>query len=139
MNNVILNGAGSNSLNRGIKLQNGSIIIEYKKTSNNTSAEAIGVFYVTSFRDNKNRYPDCRTADYCAITNLDNGQIAFEERCSRKTTERRLLRHLNRIGYSYPYDPDSTEADSQLKGYFVKIYKVNSYKMNLDLPDEEIF
>lgn len=72
------------------------------------------------------------------MVNLDNGQLAFEERCSRATTERRVLRYLTRAGFSYPYDPNSHEQDSKFYNMRVQVYNNGNYKMNLELGDEYI-
>ena len=90
-------------LDRNIKLTNGAVVVQ--KENNNV----IGVYLVISFRDNKNKYGGDTTSTYCSLVNLDNGQLAFEERCSRTTTERRVLRHLTRAGFSCPYNPNSHE------------------------------
>lgn len=65
------------------------------------------------------------------MVNLDNGQLAFEERCSRATTERRVLRHLTRAGFSYPYDPNSHEQDSKFYNMRVQVYNVGMVATSL--------
>lgn len=119
-------------LDRNIKLTNGAVVVQ--KENNN----AIGVYLVISFRDNKNKYGGDTTSIYCSLVNLDNGQLAFEERCSRATTERRVLRHLTRAGFSYPYNPNSHEQDSKFYNMRVQVYNNGNYKMNLELGDEYI-
>ena len=93
---------------------------------------------MVSFRDNKNKYGNDSTNSYCTLINLDNGQFAFEERCSRATTERRVLRHLTRAGFTYPYDPNSREQDSKFYNMRVQVYNNGNYKVNLELGDEYI-
>ena len=93
---------------------------------------------VVSFRDNKNKYNGSSTTSYCTLVNLDNGQIAFEERCSRATTERRVLRHLTRAAYSYPYNPDSHEQDYKFQNMRIQVYPCGNYKVNLELGEEYI-
>lgn len=67
------------------------------------------------------------------MLNLDSGQFAFEERCSRNTTVRRVLRHLLRVGYTMPYNPDATDDDFQLRNYDVEVHDCGNYKMELVL------
>ena len=89
MNNISIKGiCECADLDRKVNLGNGSIVIQKEKD------QVIGVYLVVSFRDNKNKYNGSSTTSYCTLVNLDNGQIAFEERCSRAPTERRVLRHL---------------------------------------------
>lgn len=98
----------------------------------------IDVYLVVSFRDNKNKYGHDSTTNYCTLVNLDNGQIAFEERCSRATTERRVLRHLTRTGFSMPYNPDSREQDYKFQNMRIQVYPSGNYKVNLELGEEHI-
>lgn len=131
MNNISINGVYEcSNLDRKILLNNGSLVVHKK------NEEVLGVYLVVSFRDNKNKYENCRTSDYCSVIDLDSGQLVFEERCSRNSTERRLLRHLTRAGYSMPYDPDSKADDYKYKNMRIQIYKNGNYKMNLNLLDE---
>ena len=65
------------------------------------------------------------------MINLDTGQFAFEERCSRNTTERRVLRHLTRSGYDYPYNPDSHAQDSKFSDMEIQVIDIGDYQMNL--------
>lgn len=119
------------NLDRKIALRNGSVVIHKKK------GQVIGVYLVISFRDNKNRYQGC-TTHHCTLVDMDTGQLAFEERCSRRTTERRVLRHLLRAGYSQPYNPDSCEQDYLFEGMEVHVYPNGNYKINLELGEELI-
>ena len=119
-------------LDRKVNLGNGSIVIQKEKD------QVIGVYLVVSFRDSKNKYNGSSTTSYCTLVNLDNGQIAFEERCSRATTERRVLRHLTRAGYSYPYNPDSHEQDYKFQNMRIQVYPCGNYKVNLELGEEYI-
>lgn len=119
-------------LDRKINLSNGAIIVQ--KENN----RVIGVYLVISFRDDKNKYKNDSTKGYCSLANLDTGQLAFEERCSRVTSERRVLRHLTRAGYSYPYNPDSHEQDSRFSNMRVQVYQNGNYKINLELGEEHI-
>lgn len=133
MNNISIKGVCECAdLDRKINLSNGSIIIQKEK------GQVIGVYLVVSFRDNKNKYGSDSTTSYCSLINLDNGQFAFEERCSRATNERRVLRHLTRAGYSYPYNPDSCDQDSKFSNMRVQVYSNGNYKINLELGEEYI-
>jgi len=133
MNNISIKGiCECVDLDRNIKLTNGAIVIQKENDS------VIGVYLVVSFRDNKNKYGNDSTNSYCTLINLDNGQFAFEERCSRATTERRVLRHLTRAGFTYPYNPNSREQDSKFYNMRVQVYNNGNYKVNLELGDEYI-
>lgn len=133
MNNISIKGiCECVDLDRNIRLTNGSIVIQKEND------KVVGVYLVVSFRDNKNKYGNDSTNSYCTLINLDNGQFAFEERCSRATTERRVLRHLTRAGFTYPYDPNSREQDSKFYNMRVQVYNNGNYKVNLELGDEYI-
>lgn len=132
MNNVsIKDVCECNDLDRKVDLRDGSLIIQKKNET------VISVHMVIPFRDNKNKYSGDQTSNYCTLVNIDTGKIAFEERCSRKTTERRILRHLTRAGFSYPYDPDSTDQDYKFSDMSVQVYKNGNYKVNLELLAED--
>lgn len=133
MNNISIKGVCKCAdLDRKINLGNGSIVIQKE------NEQIIGVYLVISFRDNKNKYGNDSTSSYCTLVNLDSGQIAFEERCSRATTERRVLRHLTRAGFSMPYDPNSREQDNKFANMRVQVYPNGNYKMDFDLGEEYI-
>lgn len=119
-------------LDRKINLSNGSIIVQKEKE------QVIGVYLVIPFRDNKNKYGGDNTGTHCSLVNLDNGQLVFEERCSRATTERRVLRHLTRSGYTYPYNPNSRDQDDKFSDMRVQVYQNGNYKVNLELGEEHI-
>lgn len=128
MNNVVIRGQKQYvDLNRKLNLHNGSIVL-LKDKGNGDRIEAI--YYVISFRDNKNKYSGS-TTPYCTLLDLDTGKLAFEERCSRNTTVRRVLRHLLRLGYTMPYNPDATDEDYHLRNYDVDVYECGNYKMEL--------
>ena len=133
MDNISIKGVCECAdLDRKVNLSNGAIVIQKERE------QVIGVYLVVSFRDNKNKYNGDNTCSYCTLINLDNGKNAFEERCSRATTERRVLRHLTRAGYSYPYNPDSHEQDSKFSNMRVQVYPNGNYKVNLELGEEYI-
>ena len=133
MNNISIKGVCEcTNLDRKINLSNGSIVIQKEQE------QVIGVYLVISFRDNKNKYNGDSTGSYCSLVDLDNGQLVFEERCSRATTERRVLRHLTRAGYSYPYNPNSPDQDYKFQKMSVQVYYNGNYKIDLDLNEEYI-
>lgn len=112
MRNISIKGVcDCADLDRKVNLSNGSIVIQKEKD------KVIGVYLVVSFRD----YGRADTSSYCTLVNLDSGQLAFEERCSRATTERRVLRHLTRAGYSMSYNPNSCEQDYKFQKMRIKI------------------
>lgn len=95
MKHITINGQKKTAqLEKELSLKNGSLVL-LKHTEN-----IVGVYMVVSFRDNKNRYKGQDTAPYCTLLDLDLGSYVFEERCSRKTTVRRVLNHILRLGSS---------------------------------------
>ena len=132
MKNVSIKGiCECNDLDRNIDLRDGSLVVHKKRDS------ILDVYFVVPFRDSKNKYNGDQTATYCTLVNLDTGKIAFEERCSRRTTERRMLRHLTKAGHSYPYNPDSIEKDYLYTNMTIQVYKNGKFKMNLELCEED--
>lgn len=128
MNNVFIKAAKQiTHLDKEIKLSNGIIVIMKEREN------IFGAYLVISFRDNKERYRGQGTQSYCSLINLDSGQFAFEERCSRKTTVRRVLNHILRLGYVLPYDPNNKTNDSRLGTYNIEVYPIGDYKMEIDL------
>ena len=133
MNNISIKGVCECAdLDRKVNLSNGSIVIQKEKD------QVIGVYLVISFRDNKNKYNGSDTSSYCTLVNLDSGQLAFEERCSRATTERRVLRHLTKSGYSMPYNPNARDQDYKFQNMRIQVYQNGNYKVNLELGEEYI-
>ena len=133
MNNISIKGVCECAdLDRKVNLSNGSIVIQKEKD------QVVGVYLVVSFRDNKNKYSGGSTSSYCTLVNLDNGQIAFEERCSRATTERRVLRHLTRAGFSMSYDINDRDQDYKFQNMRIQVYPNRNYKVNLELGEEYI-
>lgn len=133
MNNISIKGVCECAdLDRKVNLSNGSIVIQKEKD------QVIGVYLVISFRDNKNKYNGSDTSSYCTLVNLDSGQLAFEERCSRATTERRVLRHLTKAGYSMPYNPNTRDQDYKFQNMRIQVYQNGNYKVNLELGEEYI-
>lgn len=131
MNNIFIRGQRQiTNLERKLNLHNGSIVV-LKNRNKDDAVETI--YYVVSFRDNKGKYGGANTTQYCTLLDLDTGKFAFEERCSRSTTVRRVLRHLLRCGYTMPYNPDATDDDYRLCEYDVDVYENGQYKMELVL------
>ena len=116
MKHIFING--KNNLEKEISLNNGSLVLQKNK------GEVINVFMVISFRDNKNRYVDNDTRAYCTLVNLDTGYNAFEERCSRNTTVRRVLNHLLSVGV-VDRDYDYGNAD-------IEVIPVGKYNLNVE-------
>lgn len=128
MNNVFIKGQIPDlNLDRKLNLHNGSLIIVKQRDT------ITGIYMVVSFRDNKNKYNGSNTTSYYSLVNLDNGSLAFEERCSRSTTVRRVLNHVLRLGFSMPYNPNSKENDNQMKDYDIDYYGNGAYKLEVDL------
>ena len=122
MKNITINGLRKKvNLEREITLNNGALV--FKKYDD----KIVDVFMVVSFRDNKNRYNGADTAKYCTLVNLDNGVFPFEERCSRKTTVRRVLSHLLRLN---DYGCNRCSADDYDE-FDIEVYAPNTY--NLDV------
>ncbi len=113
-------------LEREIVLNNGAIVV----VKNGNDGNIISVYMVVSFRDNKNRYEGDSTKNYCTLLNLDNGEFAFEERCSRKTTVRRVLNHILRLGCSdYSYN---TSIPVERYGNFdIEVYRSGNYTIDI--------
>lgn len=131
MENIrIIKSNRTENLDRKLTLTNGTLIVI---SENN---DVSGVYLVVSFRDNKNKYPNDATSNYCSLVNLDNGVFAFDERCSRYTTVRRVLKHLTRAGFSFPYNPDSIEDDYKFLNYKLQVFKKGDYRVNLRLMNE---
>lgn len=134
MQNIKIKGMKTSpNFDRKIRLTNGSIIIQKENDI------VIGVYMVISFRDNKNRYSGDSTTGYCTLINLDTGKIAFEERCSRCTTERRVLRHLTFAKTTtfggYPHKQRITYDDSKFRHMRLDIYNQGNYMFNLELGE----
>lgn len=128
MNNVFIKGQIPDlNLDRKLNLHNGSLIIVKQKDT------ITGIYMVVSFHDNKNKYNGSNTTSYCSLVNLDNGSLAFEERCSRSTTVRRVLNHVLHLGFSMPYNPNFKENDNQMRDYDIDYYGNGAYKLEVDL------
>ena len=122
MKNITINGINERvDLERAISLNNGALVLKKH------DGKIVDVFMVVSFRENKNRYNGADTTKYCTLVNLDNGVFPFEERCSRKTTVRRVLSHLLRL------DDWGCKRCSVIEydGYDLEVYAPNTYKLNV--------
>ena len=108
-----------------IKLNNGSLVLHYNKIG-----DVLGAYLVTSFRDGKGRYNGDQTTTYCSLIDLDNGKIAFEERCSRTTTIKRVLSHLN---HSHYYG-EQVVKDSQ----YIEVYAMGEFKIDLQFERKQV-
>lgn len=124
MKNIeIKNACNYSDLDRKINLQDGSIIVQKKES------KITGVYLVVPFRDNKNKYENQSTTSYCSLINLDTGQYAFEERCSRATSERRVLHHIEKIEH---------ETDEKIQNMRIQVYSNGNYKISIELRKEVI-
>ena len=125
MKNITINGRNKvTELEKEVKLQNGALVFKKK------DGEIMDVYMVISFRDNKNKYPGEYTATYCSLVNVDTGQIAFEERCSRTTTVGRVLTHLFRLGGNRCYDSYDILKTSY-GAYDIEIVNNGSYTLDI--------
>jgi hypothetical protein len=110
---------------RKIDLRNGTLLVHFS-----AKGGVLGAYLVTSFRDNKNKYSGDMTNSYCSFVNIDDGTIAFEERCSRNTTEHRILSHLNPADY---------QGDNAVKeGQFLRVFKNGDFRFDIT-PGQESF
>ena len=108
-----------------ISLTNGSLVIH-----RNRLGDVLGAYLVTSFRDGKGRYNGDQTTTYCSLIDLDNGKIAFEERCSRATTIKRVLSHLNRADY---YGEQAVKD-----GQYIEVYAMGEFKIDLQFERKQV-
>lgn len=125
MNNITINGVKTVvNLEREISLNNGALV--FLKHNNSVK----NVYMVVSFRDNKNCYGNQSTAKYCTLVNLDSGYFPFEERCSRKTTVRRVICHLLRLGGN-DYKFNASIPVENFEGYDIEIHTNGTYKLDI--------
>lgn len=108
-----------------LKLNNGSLVIHY-----NRLGDVLGAYLVTSFRDNRGRYSGDYTTSYCSLINLDNGYIQFEERCSRNTTVKRVLSHLNKGDYY--------GAQAVKDGQYLEVYSTGDFQIDLKFDRKSV-
>lgn len=125
MKNVTVNGKKWEVFgNKSVMLNNGDLVLHY-----NRMGVCLGAYLVISFRDNENKYYGSNTQNYCSFVDLDSGKFKFEERCSRHSTIGRILSHLNR---------HNDKGESACKeGQYVKIYRRNSYQIDLNFEESE--
>ena len=127
MKNISINGKKRvTDLEREIELNNGALVV--LKNDNGIDS----VYMVVSFRDNKNRYNGASTSKYCTLLNLDSGVYAFEERCSRKTTVRRVLNHLLNLGGCDYFDNLSIPVE-RYGSFDIEVYRSGEYTIDISL------
>lgn len=127
MKNISINGKKrSTDLERQIELNNGALV--FLKNDNGIDS----VYMVVSFRDNKNRYNGDRTDKYCTLLNLDTGAFAFEERCSRKTTVRRVLNHILALGCA-DYSYNLSIPSERYNNFDIEVYRSGKYAIDISL------
>ena len=128
MSNVTIGVKSSETIgDRPIILHNGNLVLHFDGNDN-----CIGAYIVTAFRDYKGVCDNKERAFaiYCSFINIDNGYLAFDERCSRTTTVARVLSHLN---------PGDFNAEKSIKdGQYIKVYNVGDYKIDLTLLREQM-
>ena len=116
MKNITINRQKKTAqLEKPISLTNGALVLLKH------NGEIDRVFMVVSFRDNKNRYHGDSTEKYCSLLDLDSGYYAFEERASRKTTVRRVLNHVLRLGTNNYADTISDVEEAAVLGSTFRI------------------
>ena len=111
-----------------ISLTNGSLVIH-----RNRLGDVLGAYLVTSFRYNRGVTTDKSKEaiqSYCSLIDLDNGKIAFEERCSRATTIKRVLSHLNRADY---YGEQAVK-----NGQYIEVYTMGELKIDLQFERKQV-
>lgn len=93
MKNITINGREKTAqLEKELSLKDGALVLlKYNGIVKR-------VYMVVSFRDNENRYKGNDITPYCTLVNLDTGVYAFEGRCNRETTVRRVLHHILSLG-----------------------------------------
>lgn len=100
MKHITINGQKMTArLDKDLSLNNGALVL-FKR------GEVEKAYMVVSFRDHKGDYKGDKTNPYCTLLDLDTGYFAFEERCSRTTTVRRVLNHLLRLRDHFSYRDD---------------------------------
>lgn len=123
MQNVTINNKRFGVIGEApVKLNNGSLVLHYNKLG-----DVMGAYIVTSFRNN-GRCGD-PTISYCSLVDLDNGYIKFEERCSRSTTVKRVLSHLNK--------GDFAGEQAVKEGQYIEVYSLGNYTIDLLLRDKQ--
>jgi hypothetical protein len=124
MNNVIINGFESNTVEYPVKLNNGDLLLWMDANSKVTEA-----FLITSYRNNKDNPYWKTTSTYCSFISLDNGTIFFEEPCSRNTTNLRVLSHLNRWQSHY----GNSIQFKNTAGEQLKVIRRGNYNFNINI------
>lgn len=118
MKNITIKNQKEYEEDRKIKLVNGSLVLGYDEYN-----KVVASYMVTYFRNNNKKENWERTDTYCTFINLDNGKIAFEEPCSRFTTENRILSHV-----TYEH------CNKYVK--HLKVFKNGNYGLDISLGEE---
>lgn len=127
MKNITINGQKKTAqLEKELSLKNGSLVL----LKHNGVVDR--VYMVVSFRDNKDRYKGDDTAPYCTLVNLDTGVYAFEERCSRKTTVRRVLNHILDLG-NRSYSHNLSIPTERYGLYDVEVKYSEEFKIDISI------
>ncbi len=127
MKHITINGRNeAKRLEKPVHLYNGNLVLVKKDTN------VEKVLMVTSFRDGKNQYNGDKTGDYCSLIDLDTGYIAFDERCSRDTTVRRVLNHIFDLG-TRDYAFNQAIPVEKYGGYDIECISNKEYTLDITI------
>lgn len=118
-----------NNKDRAVKLNNGALVLILNKST----GQYVGKYLVTSFRNSNKESYKKYTTSYCTLVNFDDGQIKFEEPCSRTTTEGRVLAHIYASQSSYR---NTDTINTICNQYEAHIYNVSDYGVRIILGEE---
>lgn len=108
MKNVVVERESKVDLNKKLHLNNGSLVILKK-------GQVISeIYYVIPF---SNLTSDGR---YCALMNLDSGEVDFRFKCSRLTSVGSVIRHITSASNKV-HTPDLDVEVIELSGYTMRI------------------
>jgi hypothetical protein len=130
MDNVKIKGAVVNEPNHPVRLNNGDLLLWCNAYGGTKSA-----YMVVSFRKQGHDSTCYNTNQYCSLLNLEDGTLAFDERCSRGTTVNRILCHLNRGSYNGGTSHLDYCNPSNQK---IRQFRSGNYQIELSLLKEEI-
>lgn len=108
-----------------ITLHNGSLVLHFSKNKK----ELLGAYVVTSFRDNKSRYGNDSTTNFCTLIDMQTGYPKFEERCSRSTTMSRIISHLS--------SGDFKGEEALKRGEFIEVYSRSNYTVDFSFDERD--
>jgi hypothetical protein len=130
MENVTIKGKPVVDSNHVMRLNNGDLLL-WCDSSGNVKA----TYLVVSFRKQGHDSYCFSTAHHCSLLDLDDGTLAFDEKCSRSTTINRILCHLNRGSYN-----GGTSHLDYANPYNQRLlqYKHGNFKIEIELLKEEI-